>query len=128
MSSENWIKLIALVELVAAIPWKGVYLFGWYYRNVTEFSTWMIGFSIEGGLFIMAPIISIIGAFMRKKWATYTLMIFPVLAFIHGISAIPYLSHIAPNGPWRTLALVIINGGLLYFIHRHREGNVPRHT
>lgn len=126
MRSENWIKIIALIELVAAMPWPGVYLYGWYLARKSEsLDAWMVALTIEGALFLIAPMLATVGAFLRKKWAAYLLMVFPVLAFIHGISAIPYLSHIAPIGPWRTLALVAINGGLIILIFRHRKGLVP---
>lgn len=81
----------------------------------------MVLFTIEGVCFLLFPLISVVGVFLKKRWAYYTLMVFPVLAFIHGISAIPYLSHIAPIGYWRSAMLVIINGGLIYCINNLRK-------
>ena len=119
---------MAIVELVAALPWPGVYLFGWHLRNATEFNPLMMFLAIEGICFLLAPLISIVGVFLGKRWAYYSLMIFPVLAFLHGISAIPYLSHIAPVGYWRSAVLVIINGGLIYFINKLRKDAVPQYA
>ena len=128
MNLGKLIKIIALVELVAALPWHGVYLFGWYARRTTEFDPWMVFFTIEGICFMLFPLLSVVGVFLNKKWAYYTLMVFPVLAFIHGISAIPYLSHIAPIGHWRTLVLAVINGGLIFYINKLRKGAMPQHA
>lgn len=124
MNSDKWIKIIALVQLVAALPWHGVYLFGWYARDVADFDAWMVALAVEGILFLLMPLFSVAGAFLNKRWAYYTLMVFPVLAFVHGISAIPYLSHIVPVGPWRSAALIIINGGLIWFVVELRRRSV----
>lgn len=121
MTSDKWIKIIALVQLVAALPWHGVYLFGWYARDVTDFDAWMVVLAIEGILFLLMPLVSVAGAFLNKRWACYTLMVFPVLAFIHGISAIPYLSHTVPVGPWRSVVLAIVNGGIICVTYRLRK-------
>ena len=118
MTSDKWIKIIALVQLVAALPWHGVYLFGWYARDVADFDAWMLFLAVEGILFLLMPLVSVVGAFLNKRWACYTLMVFPVLAFIHGISAIPYLSHIVPVGPWRSVVLAIANGSIIRVTYR----------
>lgn len=122
MTSDKWIKIIALVQLVAALPWHGVYLFGWYARDVADFDAWMLFLAVEGILFLLMPLVSVVGAFLNKRWACYTLMVFPVLAFIHGISAIPYVSHVVPVGPWRSMVLAIINIGKIYLVYRMRKG------
>lgn len=124
MTSDKWIKIIALVQLVAALPWHGVYLFGWYTRDVTDFDAWMVVLAVEGILFLLIPMLSVAGAFLNKRWPYYTLMVFPVLAFFHGISAIPYFSHIVPVGPWRSAALILINGGLIWFVVELRRRSV----
>jgi hypothetical protein len=121
MTSDKWIKIIALVQLVAALPWHGVYLFGWYAGDVTDFDAWMVVLAVEGIFFLLIPLVSVVGAFLNKRWAYYTLMVFPVLAFIHGISAIPYLSHIVPVGPWRSVLMAIVNVGMICFVYRMRK-------
>lgn len=121
MTSDKWIKIIALVQLVAALPWHGVYLFGWYAPDVTDFDAWMVVLAVEGILFLLMPLFSVAGAFLNKRWAYYTLMVFPVLAFVHGISAIPYLSHIVPVGPWRSVLMAIVNVGMICFVYRLRK-------
>jgi len=128
MKPKILIKVIALIELVAALPWHGVYLFGWYARRAIEFDAWMVFLSIEGVCFLLFPLLSVVGVFLNKRWVYYTLMVFPVLAFIHSISAIPYLSHIAPIGYWRSIVLAIINGGLIFYINKLRKGAVPEYA
>ena len=125
MNTKKWVKGLAIIQLIAALPWHGVYLFGWYARNTNEFDPLMVGLAIEGVLFLLAPIVSLAGAFLNKGWVYYSLMVFPVLACLHGISVIPYLSHIAPIGHGRSVVLVVINGGVTYFIYRLRKGLVP---
>jgi len=122
MTSGKWLKIIALVQLAAALPWHGVYLLGWYARDVTDFDAWMVVLAIEGILFLLMPLMSLVGAFLQKRWACYTLMVFPVLAFIHGISAIPYVSHVVPVGPWRSVVVAIVNSSMIYFVYRMSKG------
>jgi multisubunit Na+/H+ antiporter MnhF subunit len=122
MTSGKWLKIIALVQLAAALPWHGVYLLGWYARDVTDFDAWMVVLAIEGILFLLMPLMSLVGAFLHKRWACYTLMVFPVLAFIHGISAIPYVSHVVPVGPWRSVVVAIVNSSMIYFVYRMSKG------
>ncbi|HCS29045.1 MAG TPA: hypothetical protein DIW43_16430 [Spongiibacteraceae bacterium] len=122
MTSDKWIKIIALVQLVAALPWPGVYIFGWYARAVTDFGAWIVFSAVEGILFLLMPLVSVFGAFLNKRWACYTLMVFPVLAFIHGISAIPYVSHLVPVGPWRSVVLAIVNSSMIYLAYRMSKG------
>lgn len=33
MKTDKLIKIVALLELITALPWHGVYLFGWYARK-----------------------------------------------------------------------------------------------
>ncbi|MBT13414.1 MAG: hypothetical protein CMI02_15430 [Oceanospirillaceae bacterium] len=122
MTSGKWIRIIALVQLAAALPWHGVYLFGWYARDVTDFDAWIVFSAVEGILFLLMPLVSVVGAFLNKRWACYTLMVFPVLAFIHGISAIPYVSHVVPVGPWRSVVLAIVNSSMIYLVYRMSKG------
>lgn len=122
MTSDKWLKIVALVQLVAALPWTGVYLFDWYARAVTDFDAWIVFSAVEGVLFLLMPLVSVVGAFLNKRWVCYTLMVFPVLAFIHGISAIPYVSHVAPVGPWRSVVLAVVNSSMIYFVYRMSKG------
>lgn len=115
MNRAGVLKSIALIEIVAAVPWHGVYLHAYHFypaRRVAD-PIYLL-FSIEGALFIAAPIVSLVAAVQHKFWAAYTLVIFPILAFVHGISAVPYLANIAPTGLARTILLAVVNGGLIY--------------
>ena len=128
MNTHRWIKGIAIVQLIAALPWRGVYLFGRYARNANEYAPLTDALTIEDVLFLLAPIVSVAGAFLNKGRVYCTLMVFPISAFIHGVSVIPYLSRIAPIGYGRLVVLVIINGGVIYFIHKLRKGLAPQNA
>ena len=128
MKVISLIKVIALVEFVAALMWPGVYLFSQHALTSNSIDTFTIAFSISGALFILAPTVSLVGAFFDRRWVYFSLLIFPVLAFVHGISAVPYLSHLAPTGVWRTGALAIINGGVIFLVLWLRRRSLPRHA
>jgi hypothetical protein len=128
MSSDRWIKCLALVQLSAALPWHGVYLFGWHARGMTGFDAWAAFLAIEGVIFLALPLVSVLGAFSNRRWTYYSLMAFPILAFVHGISALPYLSHLAPVGYVRSAILALINGGMVYFVNRLRLSSVARYA
>ena len=114
MRSSTIMKAIAITQLAAALPWHGVYLLGYHLRDSGP--SLYLEWGIEGLLFVLSPIVSVYGALTGKKWTYLTLMVFPLLAFIHGISAIPYLSYIAPVGMTRTYLLMVINGGMICMI------------
>jgi hypothetical protein len=116
VDAAGWLRLIAVTELVCALPWHGIYLLGYRlmsHPQAAAVDPLLVALSAEGLLFLLAPLAGVYGAFRNRPWVTFPLALFPVLAFAHGVSAIPYLARLAPVGHWRTLALVVINGGLI---------------
>ncbi|WP_026960496.1 MULTISPECIES: hypothetical protein [Aliagarivorans] len=118
MNIKITLFVVSLTQTLSAIMWPGIYLYGWYALGFSEFKVIYLLTAILGGIFLLAPIASLIGVYFEKKWAGYTLFIFPPLAFLHGVSAVPYLSRLAPVGLWRTLLLILINGGMVLIISK----------
>ena len=115
MIQRNVLIIASVIQLAAALPFRGIYLM-WLPAVQTGFNgvdSITILFFIEGILFLALPIASLIGSYSNKQWPFYTLAIFPLLAFIHAVSAVPYLAKPFPIGFPSTVALIIINVGFV---------------
>ena len=115
MIHRNVLIIASLVQLAAALPFRGIYLF-WLLTVKMGFEgvgLITLVFMVEGVLFLLFPIASFIGSLLNRQWPFYTLAMFPFLAFIHGVSAVPYLAKPFPIGVPSTIALVIINLGFV---------------
>jgi hypothetical protein len=60
-------------------------------------------------LFLVVPVVAVFGAIRSKRWALYVLMAFPLVAWVFGAAAIPYIAFIFPPVAPRTIAITIIN-------------------
>jgi Na+/citrate or Na+/malate symporter len=49
------------------------------------------------------------GAIRGKRWALYAVMAFPIIAWVFGAGAVPYLSHLFSPVTPRTIAITVIN-------------------
>ena len=114
MTKKHILLCIALIEILAMMPWIPPYIALYSNATLTSFGSAVFVFFVAlNGVFIISPVASTLCVLRENKIAPYMLSIFPVLAFINGISAIPYLANIAPEGGVRTVALVVVNGGLI---------------
>lgn len=104
---------LAVLTLVSALSLPGIFMWPLnafrmdnYYMNGVLLVASMNALRI---LFLVIPIVSVIGAIRGKRWALYGVMAFPAIAWIFGAGAILYLSHLfAPVTP-RTIAITVIN-------------------
>jgi len=111
------------------LPWLPSYI-GLYSNSTLENfgNVVFVFFILLHGAFILSPIASTVIVLREKRIAPYILCIFPVLAFINGISAVPYLANIVPVGTLRTFALVIVNGGVIAAVFLAPKLMVPRNA
>jgi hypothetical protein len=105
--------VLAALMLVAALSLPGIFM--WPLNALRMDNYYMDGVLLVASmdalriLFLVIPVVSLIGAIRGKRWALYGVMAFPVIAWVFGAGAIPYLSHLfAPVTP-RTIAITVIN-------------------
>ena len=114
---------ISLLQVIAMLPWVIPYIQMYSNTTLQNYSSAVfVFFLVLHAVFILSPITSLLAAYRDYKVTPYLLCVFPVLAFINGISAVPYLANIAPTGTLRTIALIVVNTGLILavFILPHK--------
>ena len=122
MSVVGWIKTIAVLEVLCVILWPGAWLLSYDVFFQWSASPLLVRvFAVEGVVFLAAAVLGAVGAFRNRRWAVYPLVLFPFLAFIHGISVVPYLARVAPIGNWRSLVILVINAGVVFALLRMRK-------
>ena len=104
---------LAALTLISALSLPGIFM--WPLNAFRMDNYYMDGVLLVASmdalrvLFLVVPVASLIGAIRGNRWALYGVMAFPVIAWVFGAGAIPYLSHIfAPVTP-RTIAITVIN-------------------
>jgi hypothetical protein len=104
---------LSAIELASALSVPGIFL--WPLNAFRMDNYYMDGVLLVASvdalriLFLVIPVVSIIGAIRGKRWALYGVMVFPVIAWVFGAGAIPYISHVFPPVTPRTIAITVIN-------------------
>ena len=120
MNSINWARMLSAIELVSAILMPDIWLFVF---NAWKMDATVNVFSIVMWTgFIIVPVLTFIGMTFRVMAAFWGLYIFPVVAYIFGVGAIPFIAELAPPVYPRGILLTVVNIAaivLAVFLHRN---------
>jgi len=123
--------ILGFVELLAALSVPGIFLWP---LNAFRMSNYydqdafalVVGMDLLRILYLLLPAAGLIGALRRNAWSGYCLGSFPVVAWVFGAGAIPYLSHIFTPVQPRLIAVTIINLSVVatvVWFYRSRSNN-----
>ena len=105
--------VLATLALLSALSLPGIFLWPLnairidsYYMDEVLLVASMDALRI---LFLLVPVVSLIGAIRGKLWGLYGIMVFSVIAWVFGVGGIPYLAHLFTPGMHRTIAITVIN-------------------
>src|SRR5690606_19986940 len=65
-------------------------------------------------LFILLPMLALVGALRIKRWSLYLLLPFPLIAWTFGAGAVPFLSLGFPSVMSRAIAVAVVNLAFLF--------------
>ena len=111
--TRNIAVALAALELASALSVPGIFL--WPLNAFRMDKYYMEGVLLVASvdalriLFLVVPVVSLIGAIRGRRWALYGVMAFPAIAWVFGAGAIPYVPHIFPPVTPRTIAITVIN-------------------
>jgi hypothetical protein len=115
--TQRFIIALAALALVSALSSPGIFLWplnafrmGNYYADGVLLVAAVDFLRI---LFLVVPLASLVFALRGSIWATYGVIAFPLIAWVFGASAIPFLSHVFPPVVPRTIAVTTINLGVM---------------
>ena len=105
--------VLAALTLLSALSLPGIFL--WPLNAVRIDNYYMDGVLLVASmdalriLFLLVPVVTLIGAICGKRWALYGVMAFSVIAWVFGAGAIPYLAYLFGPGMPRTITITVIN-------------------
>ena len=103
----NWARILSAIELLSAIIMPDIWLFVF---NAWEMEATVNVFSIVMWAgFIIVPVLTFVGMIFKVEAAFWGLYIFPVIAYIFGVGAIPFVAELAPPVYPRGLLLTFVN-------------------
>lgn len=105
--------ILALLALVSALSTPGIFLWPLnafriqgYYDDHPLLVASMDALRI---LFLLVPVAGMVAAVLKKRWSLYCTMAFPIIAWVFGASAVPFLEFAFPSVTPRTIAITVIN-------------------
>jgi len=112
--------VLAVLELLIALPWHGIYLFPFQHPQV-----WLSGgvrsiaFSSLQILFIFLPVMAVIACWHRNMVGPICVALWLLLAIAFGVSVVPVSTFLAPTpGQFRLIVVSVINiSAFVFTVH-----------
>lgn len=111
MDKKKIALVIAILELLSALPFYGIYTMVIRFYGATNYWTpLLIGTSLLGLAFLVLPLLAVIG--LWKDWrSSYLWMgLYPVVAFLFGVVPVPFANYLyTDNSALNTVFIGIAN-------------------
>jgi hypothetical protein len=123
--------ILGLVELLAALSVPGIFLWPLNAFRMSNYYSQdaillVVGMDLLRVLYLVLPLAGLIGSMRNRTWSVYCLASFPLVAWVFGAGAVPYLSHVFRPVQPRLIAVTAINlaviAAVLWF-YRGRSNN-----
>ena len=103
-------QVLGMLQLVKALELHGIYTVLWAQLTGDQPMTlqgW--GLSLASMLFLLLPIIAVIGLFQRRRWGFYPLIVFPLVAVVFGAIPMPFLASYLRSFAFTSELLIVLN-------------------
>jgi hypothetical protein len=87
-------KVLAILQLLKALELHGAYTIQWARLTSDQAMSpadWAVAFA--SFLFLLLPIVAVLGLFRNNQWGFYPLIVFPIVAAVFGTIPIPFVAH-----------------------------------
>lgn len=85
----------AILELLSALPWYGVYTSPIaFYGSSGYWSALSLGTNLLAIFFLLLPILAVVGLLSGWRTAFLWMGLYPVVAFLFGVVPIPFATHL----------------------------------
>lgn len=112
MTKNNYFRIsqvFALLAVISAISFHGVYTF-YLQTPVLSFDSFFeVTIFCLALLFILLPTLALASLLLKKPWGILPLIVFPIVATVFSIAAIPFLLQLFPVGAIRGIFVIVIN-------------------
>ncbi|MCU7807309.1 MAG: hypothetical protein KZQ73_05495 [Candidatus Thiodiazotropha sp. (ex Semelilucina semeliformis)] len=131
MNKKRIAQLISFGEVLVALPLYGIYTAPIRYFGAIGYWTPMnILTNVLSVVFLVLPLLALYGVSKDRSYGYWSLGLFPVVAFVFGVTAIPFVKYLYGNDVMlNTVFIVLINVLVtaaaiwLYYSDGLRSGN-----
>lgn len=113
MKKKRIAQFIALGEVLVALPLYGIYTAPIRFFGVSDIGYWApinIVTYVLCVVFVVLPLLALYGISKDRSYGYWSLALFPVVAFVFGVTAIPFVKHLyGSNAMLNTVFIVLIN-------------------
>jgi len=111
MKKKRIAQLIALGEVLVAMPLYGIYTAPIrFFGSIGYWAPMNILANVLSVVFVVLPLLALYGISKDRSYGYWSLGLFPVVAFLSGVTAIPFVKYLYGNDAMlNTVFIVLIN-------------------
>ncbi|HRQ58216.1 MAG TPA: hypothetical protein PLN31_12415 [Azoarcus taiwanensis] len=114
MDRKRIALLLAFCEALVAVPLYGIYTAPVQLFGATEYwSPMTLMLNTLSVVFLILPLAALYGVFRNQRYGYWCLGLFPLVALVFGVTAIPFVKHLYGSAVLlNSVFIIVINTGV----------------